>query len=172
MYFLKNICSELEAPEKLVKPKNNGQAYFLRLISKEIATDLFNIGLTPRKSLTLDLQKIKIEEQYRRDFIRGYFGGDGCFTGYYNSCNKFCGEINFAGTKESLDFIVNFLKDTAKSSSGSFTQRHPERQNNNYTVIWQGNQQISRICEVLLSSKSTILLERKQNKLLNFIQNN
>lgn len=170
--FLEKFCSELEIPRELIKPKNNGQAYFVRLISKEIAANLFNVGIIPRKSLTLNLAEVKISEEYYQDFIRGYFDGDGCFTGYYNSHGKFCGEINFTGTKESLDFVRTFIKDAAQSSLGSLVKRHSDRNNNNYTVIWQGNQQVKRICEVLLSSNSTLLLERKQNKMLKFIQNN
>lgn len=43
--------------------------------------ELVSFGCTPRKSLTLQVPNIP--SPYARDFIRGYFDGDGCFTFSY-----------------------------------------------------------------------------------------
>jgi len=39
--------------------------------------DLLKLGLTPRKSLTIEFPK-NVPNQYLSHFIRGYFDGDGC----------------------------------------------------------------------------------------------
>jgi hypothetical protein len=44
---------------------------------------LFEIGLTPRKSLTLGA--LKIPDNFFFDFLRGAYDGDGCFYSYFDS---------------------------------------------------------------------------------------
>jgi|SRR3989344_1250414 len=51
-------------------------AYRLQIGSKEMFVDLLALGFIPNKSLTLNFPIIP--EKFRRDFIRGYFDGDGC----------------------------------------------------------------------------------------------
>jgi len=53
--------------------------YRLRIGSKEMYEDLLKLGLTPRKSLTIEFPQ-NIPNQYVGHFIRGYFDGDGCVT--------------------------------------------------------------------------------------------
>ncbi len=51
--------------------------YRLRIGSREMFADLINLGVTPRKSLTITFPK-DILVDYTNHFIRGYFDGDGC----------------------------------------------------------------------------------------------
>lgn len=50
--------------------------YRLQIGSKEIFEDLLTLGFMPNKSLILDFPIIP--KKFQRDFIRGYFDGDGC----------------------------------------------------------------------------------------------
>lgn len=52
------------------------QTYRIQIGSKEWFQDLLALGFTPGKSKTLTLPQIP--QQYRGDFVRGYFDGDGC----------------------------------------------------------------------------------------------
>ena len=52
------------------------ESYTLRIGSKSMFDDLIELGLTPRKSLTLEFPKIP--KNLLSYFIRGYFDGDGC----------------------------------------------------------------------------------------------
>lgn len=77
----------------------------------KICNDLIKLGCTPTKSLTLEFPKKDIIPQdFIRDFIRGYFDGDGGVSytegKYYNNARKkyykqhhyrcyFCGNIQF-----------------------------------------------------------------------------
>lgn len=51
-------------------------AYRIQIGSKMLYKDLKSLGLTPNKSLTLKFPKTP--QRFLKDFIRGYFDGDGC----------------------------------------------------------------------------------------------
>lgn len=50
--------------------------FLLRIGNKSLYEDLILLGVTPSKSLTMDMPNIP--SKYLRDFVRGYFDGDGC----------------------------------------------------------------------------------------------
>ena len=56
------------------------EKYMLRIGSHEIYNDLFGLGITPRKSNTINLPKIPSE--FMAEFLRGYLDGDGCINIY------------------------------------------------------------------------------------------
>jgi hypothetical protein len=61
---------------KKARGGSNEKSYFvLQFSDVNFYRFLLNIGLTPRKSLTIGA--IKIPEQYYSDFLRGYLDGDG-----------------------------------------------------------------------------------------------
>jgi hypothetical protein len=85
--------------------------YRLQIGSKEIFNDLLRLGLTPRKSLTLDLPEVP--EQHFSHFVRGYFDGDGCvsFGAYSRKTRK--SKANLFSTRftsGSKSFLKNLLK--------------------------------------------------------------
>ncbi|MFH1190696.1 MAG: hypothetical protein V1670_00660 [Candidatus Omnitrophota bacterium] len=56
------------------------EKYMLRIGSHEIYNDLFNLGITPRKSNTINFPKIP--NKVMAHFLRGYLVGDGCISIY------------------------------------------------------------------------------------------
>lgn len=73
--------------------------------SQKITDDLINLGVYEKKSSILSYPDIP--EEYIKDFIRGYFDGDGSIwkqDGKYEQFN-----INFVGTHEVLMFIQEHL---------------------------------------------------------------
>ena len=56
------------------------EKYMLRIGSHEIYNDLVKLGITLRKSKTIDLPKVPLD--YAKDFFRGYLDGDGCINIY------------------------------------------------------------------------------------------
>lgn len=77
-----------EHPIEVILPKTrvyqNGiytskKGFRLRIGSREMYQDLLNLGLTPKKSLTITFPD-NIPHKYFNDFVRGYFDGDGCIT--------------------------------------------------------------------------------------------
>jgi len=57
-------------------PGNRKQRFTLRIGNKELYESLKGLGLYPSKSLTVKLPNIPAK--YFKDFLRGYFDGDGC----------------------------------------------------------------------------------------------
>ena len=86
--LLEKVRTALSAGHKIGKRtyKTSGQSatYQVQLGSKEMFNDLLRLGMTPAKSLTLRLPHIP--EAYQRDFVRGYFDGDGCVYFAFLKC--------------------------------------------------------------------------------------
>lgn len=163
--FLRKINSLMDGSPERIKEKS--KSFSLRIVSVDLARQLFSLGITPNKSLTLDLSKIEVPQQYLKDFIRGYFDGDGCFFYKEYSYNKQC-LISFTGTLESIHFIRNILMKECHCSLGTITKRN-NNNSNNYTIQWQGCNQNKNIVQYLLSTNSEITLERKTQDMLKFL---
>ena len=79
------------------------------ICNKQFCLDLERLGCTPRKSLVLIFpNEDLLPKKYYRDFIRGYFDGDGCIH-----INKDKQNINWSliGTQEFLSKISDILYD-------------------------------------------------------------
>lgn len=60
-----------------IQKSNNKKSYRLYAYSKKIFDDLVKLGVTPRKSLTLEFPTF-LDDRLMPHFIRGVFDGDGC----------------------------------------------------------------------------------------------
>ena len=80
----------------------------LSIHNKEFVESIVSFGIIPNKS-QLGIDTSKIPRQYIKDFIRGYFDGDGCIGVYFNKekINAIC--YICSNTEEILQFIKSFL---------------------------------------------------------------
>lgn len=107
--FRDSLESNVPIQDRKIAGKYNANRIVINYT--KMCRDLINLGCTPCKSLTLEFPTSDIvPEKYIRDFIRGYFDGDGCVSytegDYYHSergkkyrmhsysCS-FCGNENF-----------------------------------------------------------------------------
>ena len=76
---LEDIKQEIKSDNTV---KYNDNTATLTIVSQEMYDDLIRIGITPRKTYTMDLSKViqNIPVQYQKDFVHGYFDGDGSIT--------------------------------------------------------------------------------------------
>ena len=76
-YDLLVLVKELMSSEhRIAKEHNkNGSWYSLTIHSKAMVSDLYMLGIHPRKSLTCSLPYVPSE--FIQDFVRGVFDGDG-----------------------------------------------------------------------------------------------
>ena len=94
---------------------DNNRYVSLRITNKYFVESLVRCGCVPAKSLILKYPKDDVlPKEFEKDFIRGYFDGDGCISILFvNKKNKpnpiFCGEINFLGTKDMLNHIAKII---------------------------------------------------------------
>lgn len=102
--FKRSIQSDAKI-ERIVNFKgySNGNAvYRIEIYSNKICEDLIKLGIVPNKSLVLKPPKIKRE--FYKDFIRGYFDGDGSI--YKTKTNY---GFSLVGTKEMLEWVIKVL---------------------------------------------------------------
>lgn len=71
-YILDSKHKVIETPEY----NNNKKQFLLRIGSHKLYESLFKKGLYPNKSLTIRFPIVP--KKYLKDYIRGYFDGDGC----------------------------------------------------------------------------------------------
>ncbi len=73
----------LNTPVGIVYSGYDGQpAFRIQFSDVEFYNFLLDIGVTPKKSLTLG--KLSIPDEYFFDFLRGCFDGDGCSYSYWD----------------------------------------------------------------------------------------
>lgn len=134
----------------------------LYVVSQKISDDLKKWGCVPRK--TLVLKPPTIPKSLESHFIRGYFDGDGMLTvnqRIFNPkqkvpYNNF--EFSITSTFELLEWIGEHIAELG--ASFKINKRHPERNNNNHTLLVFGNHQIKKVCDYLYGNAS-IYLDRK-----------
>lgn len=165
-YILELLKNELEYTNslKVQKGKGNKKDFFrLEIFNKKICLDLLKHGVFQNKTATL--KPPSISEEYIFSFIRGYFDGDGGFVTHVNEKNHYKDSINFTGTKEVVCFIKDYLKDNLGIHC-SLYERHPDRDNNNFTITVSGRLNVIKLCEKLYENKSDHYLVRKYEKFL------
>lgn len=74
--FKKWLCSEHTIVKMSFIEGNRKDRFALRIGNAELYNSLVQLGLYPNKSLTIGMPKIP--DTFLKDFVRGYFDGDGC----------------------------------------------------------------------------------------------
>lgn len=98
---------DLEIP--IHKRKDDDQ-YSLYIRGKQITKDVINLGIMPNKTFKLNPLDIPIE--FFRDFVRGYFDGDGCaMITEFSKRSKSLYTRMTSGSKPFLQWIGNTLKE-------------------------------------------------------------
>jgi len=164
---LEKLRKFLGTNKPIEKMKDDGCQ--LRINSKKIVRDLYKYGIIPNKT---GREIVKgIPQKYLRDFIRGYFDGDGWIfhatlkrktpikelrVGIVCSCKKF------------LDYIQNVLVlacclrktkiHRTKHQSSGFCGTRPL-----YYFLYQGNGVANRVCDYMYRG-ATISLDRKRKR--------
>ena len=102
LYFIKNEFG----CEHSIKDLNNRDQVRFTITDKYLSQDLISLGVTPRKTFTLQDISKNIPKKFRKAFLLGYFDGDGCICKYIDKRPKKNENIrwNFSvrGTKELL----------------------------------------------------------------------
>lgn len=124
--------------------KHNSTYYSLNIVDNNICDSLIKLGIQPRKSFS-DTNYINLVEQYKWDFLRGLFDGDG-------SIRK--GEFNICGHSSYLKFLQeNYFKftnfSTRRKDNLGFLKVHKKAQ-----LLWLYNK--------LYYNKDIPYLERKR----------
>lgn len=117
-YILEKFINYLGITDKsIIKNKSvklkgkNYDACKVSICSTKLCKDLINLGVTPRKSLTLIFPKEEMVcDNLLRHFIRGYFDGDGNIGIRNTSSFKNLPRISVLGTEKFLNSLKNIYE--------------------------------------------------------------
>lgn len=139
-----------------IRPNNH--SCYIDVNCKEFCLALNELGITPKKSLTLHINFELIPKELRSHFIRGYFDGDGSINKYQRE-NKECleWEISFISSEAFLKQILEEIKKEKKFYSCG----------NNFRMCFKAKQDIIDIIDYLYNN-ATIYMDRKIEKAKEF----
>nr|DAG76107.1 MAG TPA: LAGLIDADG DNA endonuclease family [Caudoviricetes sp.] len=128
----------------------------ITISSVKCCYDLLKYGITPAKSLTLDVDFSLIEKSLIRHFIRGYFDGNGSiYCNYPNRKNGYNYEewgCNLVGAKSIISSIANFF----------YPKRIPRQKEGCYQIDYNGTTTAYDVLSKLYED-CTIFLQRKKD---------
>jgi intein-encoded DNA endonuclease-like protein len=110
--LLLQMLKYMKSEHKLSKRKGlDKPSYSFQIGSKEMCSDLINLGLTPNKSKRMNLPIVP--KKYFSDFIRGYFDGDGSvWSGLVHKDRKISTHtISVTFTSASADYLKSIHKE-------------------------------------------------------------
>lgn len=133
--------------------------YSITISSSEIVNNLNkNFEIKNKKSLICYITN-KIPKIFLKDFIRGYFDGDGSIT--YTTTDT----INLLGTETTVDFIRNYFHDYVGIKLRSKEIPAIIKNGNIYVINYSGKSAFN--CLNHLYQNSTRFLDRKYVKYIN-----
>lgn len=105
-------CLESDVPivDKIVKLNNKEyEECRLTISCTKMCRDLIKLGCIPKKTFSIRLPNDDIvPHEFKKDFIRGYFDGDGCIC-VSTMANKPHIEVTFSGTELMMGDISKYL---------------------------------------------------------------
>lgn len=135
----------------------------LTFTSKEIKEDLAKYNIVPSKTFTFSFPK-NLKKEYWKDFIRGYFDGDGSISSAGKSAIR--AQICSA-QKETLETIVNYLEECGiQKPSIQIAQRVKP------LYYFQYSSTRTRQFFSVIYYENCLCLKRKYNKFIELIPRN
>lgn len=145
--------------------KTQQDKYQLNIYSPKIASDLSKLGCTMRKSLFLKFpSENQVPTIFRKDFIRGYFDGDGSisYNDYYtNSKQNPQYLVRMTGTFDLLNGINEVLSKELDVSRKVIAK---DKKANAFRFYLSGNSQVKKFYKYVYSD-ARYFLARKEEKM-------
>lgn len=156
---LEKFKSDIEATNPIKEYRGSGynaDGVFSKILltSQKTVDDLKTHGCIENKTLKLKFPNIR--KNLIRHFIRGYFDGDGSISFIQQKAY----EIQFTGTKDFLDGIMNYFNKNLKMHT---------KDNVTYQLKIGGNLQVRKILDIIYKD-ATIYLDRKHEKYLEVLK--
>lgn len=167
--FLKtNYEVKIRKQKLLYKNNEEYQSARITIYGTNFIKKIVELGVTPRKSLTLDIPDIILENEFFYSFIRGYIDGDGC---YYNpSKDSDDVKLNLLGTKEVLEKIKTYLLSQGLEFvyiSKESKTKDPSK--NTFILTINRQAEMLKLINILYRNKECTCLSRKLEKINKFL---
>jgi len=161
---------ELECNKPIRYVTSNGcESVRQDFCSEILSSDLKKYGCVQRKTEILTFPSIK--KKLLKDFVRGYFDGDGCF--YYCIANRNNGsttimsKVTITSSVIFLNSFKNMLMDELRITS-NMSYRHSENVKIG-TLTVSGNLQVIKFMEWIYEDSDAYFLSRKKCKYEEFL---
>lgn len=152
-YLLEKIKDKMNSDHKLSKYKN---CHTLHIYSLKIYNNIKSLGGKERKSL--DVNFPNIPSVYIRDFIRGYFDGDGCIC--YSKSMSYYVSTFVSGSESFSKSLFDVLKKEINGLKGSI--RKCSESKNGYYRLYFNKIDTIKLGEYMYSTTSDLYLFRKK----------
>lgn len=167
------LCMENEHPLEYLDYSNKhdfGYTYKnqwrMLIFSKHMCDSLNNLGMTPSKSLTLEFPKI--EKEFYRHFIRGYFDGDGSvYQRFVNENNKPV-ILTITSTSSFLEQIKQIISDELCIKAGIYDASN----HNGITKVLSMTKGASKIFLDWLYADANLYMQRKYDRYIKYFYEN
>ena len=163
-------CIESNVPIKERRNKMNGKEYIsyrVQINCTKMCYDLIDKGCIPCKTYTIKLpDESKVPRKFMRDFLRGYFDGDGCISISYKDSYAHI-ESNITGMQNMMNEISAYLFDNR------IVNKIPKQNKKNNTVavsIYFYGKDNKMFLDYIYKD-SCVYLERKYDKYIDFYNN-
>ena len=154
---LEDIRSLIRSNHKIIRQKGSN-TYRLSVTNKNFYNSLLKLGITPRKSLILQLPNVP--DEYFSHFVRGHFDGDGWIFQH----PKFKYRRN-AGIVSGSKLFLNQLQERLYSFDIYASPKIIEQANRNvFYIYFNGKNALSFLDFIYSDSKPTTRLFRKFDK--------
>lgn len=178
-YYLEFIKNQIKytGPILDVYSKYNNKKFpssKLSINDPKLVEDLKNLGIIPRKSLTLNFPTLEqVPEIYLNSFILGYFEGDGCIS-FQNikCCNIPVFIIRICVTNQFGEKIKKILKDKLDINCQITLQNFYKKNNidkNAYNLTISGTQQILKFLNWIYKD-AEFVMKRKYERYLYLLE--
>lgn len=162
---LQKFLNTIQATSVPLRYKESSNEYGFSLHSKDFIKNLHKIGFTHNKTYdNTDIVFQNIPESFKKDFIRGYWDGDGCI-GSYSKQRNYTEVISL--NKELLISFSNYINQHFKDPYFSKVIMTGGK----YYRICLGSIKAYKMCDFLYKN-SNIYLERKYKKYLELLPSN
>lgn len=159
--ILVKIKKLLNSSHKISTRLRDTKSYRIQIGSKEMFTDLLKLGMLPAKSLVLKFPEVPVE--YLRDFIRGYFDGDGCVSVgryWHKDRSQWKWEITSRFTSGSKDFLEKLLILLKTYCLGGFIYK----KKNDYELVFSRRDSVALSKLMYHNIPAKLYLDRKYKK--------
>lgn len=150
------------------KKSKTGVVYSIQIGSFELFNDLCLLGLTPNKAKRMKLPKLP--KEYQKDFIRGYFDGDGCvWVGFTNAKRKKHTNVMLSSFTSASHEFLYALSDTLKRfglTGGSLFRA----KNGNYSRLQYSTINTLKLYKIMYNESDKLFLLRKKLIFEKFIE--
>lgn len=161
--LLEDVAKTLQfTGEVKYKPSGNNKLqlkiqpqWYLRFTDKYMSNRLTELGVTPRKSLTLQFCK-EVPKEFLSAYILGLWDGDGCIS-FTKSTNQ--PKFSFVGSESIVNGMAKILHEQCDVELPIIRKIQ-----NNYSFTIGGTKKVKRIRDWLYKD-ATIFLQRKYDKI-------